>query len=76
MQEIVNGNPRLRRTLYTAYALIGLALGSTQVAYSAAEAGQPVWLTVALAVFAYVGTAFGFGARAKVDATPVTGLES
>jgi len=72
MQEIVAGNPKLHRKLYVAYALIGLILGSTQVGFSAADAGQPVWLTVALAVFAYVGVAFGFAAQSKVDAEPVT----
>ena len=71
MQEIVNGNPALRRTLYTAYAIAGLILGSTQVGFSAADVGQPVALTVALAVYGFVGTAFGFQARAKTDAKPV-----
>ncbi|MGC0143465.1 hypothetical protein [Pseudactinotalea sp. Z1732] len=70
MQEIVQGNPKLRRVLYAAYAIVGLGLGSTQVGFSAAETGQPMWLTVALAVFAYVGVAFGFAAQSKVDATP------
>lgn len=71
MQEIVNSNPTLRKRLYGVYALAGLLLGSTQVGYAAAEAGQPVWLTVALAVYAYVGVAFGFAAQSKVAARPV-----
>ena len=70
MQEIVNGNPALRRTLYTVYAVAGLILGATQVGFSAAEAGQPIALTVALAVYGFLGTAFGFAARSKTDATP------
>lgn len=70
MKEIVNSNPRLRKITYTAYALIGLIVGSTQVGYAAAELGQPVWLTVALAVYAYVGVAFGFAAQSKVAAEP------
>jgi len=70
MQEIVNSNPALRKRLYVVYAVVGLVLGSTQVGFSAAEAGQPVWLTVALAVYAYVGVAFGFAAQSKVDARP------
>lgn len=61
---------KVRRVLYAVYAFIGLGLGATQVAYSAASAGQPLWLTVALAVFAFVGTAFGFTAAA--NATPHT----
>lgn len=71
MQEIVNSNPALRKRLYGVYAVAGLLLGSTQVGYAAAEAGQPVWLTVALAVYAYVGVAFGFAAQSKVAARPV-----
>lgn len=71
MQEIVNANPRLRRVLYTAYAIVGLVLGSTQVGYSAAELGSPAWLVVALAVYAFVGTTLGFTALAKVQAVPV-----
>ena len=70
MQEIVNGNPALRRRLYTVYAIAGLILGSVQVGFSSADVGQPVALTVALAVYGFVGTAFGFQARAKTDAKP------
>lgn len=72
MQEIVAANPALRRKLYAVYGVIGLVLGATQVGFAAAEAGQPVALTVALAVYGFLGGAFGFGARAKVDAEPVT----
>ena len=71
MQEIVNGNPKLRKGLYTGYAVVGVLLGAIQVGMSAAETGQPTWLTVALAVYAFLGTAFGFSARSKVDAAPV-----
>jgi len=71
VQEIVNGNPSLRKKVYTIYGVVGFLLGSTQVGFAAAEAGQPVWLTVALAVFAYAGVAFGFAAQSKVDAQPV-----
>ena len=54
--------PRLRGTIYSSFALVGLALGGTQVGYSAAEARQPTWLTVAMAVFAFVGTGIGYTA--------------
>ena len=40
MQEIVNGNPALRRTLYTVYAVAGLILGATQVGFSAASSDR------------------------------------
>ena len=52
-----------RKPLYRVYAALGLALGATQVGFSAAEAGQPVWLTVSLAIFAFVGTGLGFVAQ-------------
>jgi hypothetical protein len=39
-----------------------------QVGYSAAELGQPVWLTVTLAVLAYVGIAVGFLAAGNTPA--------
>lgn len=71
LREIVTG--RTRKITYTAYALIGLVLGAVQVGFAAAEAGQPVWLNVALAVFAFVGTALGFTARANVPAEPESG---
>ena len=57
--------PKARKPIYAVYAIIGLILGATQVGFSAAEAGQPVWLTVALAVFAFVGTALGFTAASN-----------
>ena len=52
-----------RKPLYRIYAALGLALGATQVGFSAANAGQPVWLTVSLAVFAFLGVGLGFVAQ-------------
>lgn len=60
--------PAIRSKAYAVYATVGLLLGATQVGFAAAEAGQPVWLTVALAVYAFVGGALGFVAQAN---TPV-----
>jgi len=65
MRDIVTG--KTRRIIYVAYAIIGLVIGATQVGYSAAEAGQPEWLTIALAVFGFLGTAFGFTASSNTD---------
>lgn len=59
MNPLATIPPAARKTVYAVYATLGLALGAVQVGYSAAEAGQPTWLTVALAVFAFVGTAIG-----------------
>jgi len=47
-----------------------VVIGSIQVGYAAAEAGQPVWLTVALAVFAYVGGAIGYTAATHTPRQP------
>ncbi|MGL3804733.1 hypothetical protein ACSYDW_01410 [Paeniglutamicibacter sp. R2-26] len=56
----------LRRKLYITFALIGLTLGAIQVGFASAQVGQPVWLTVAFAVFGFVATGFGFTAGANV----------
>lgn len=60
MREVFNIiPPKVRKFAYAAYALLGVALGATQTAYLSLELGQPGWLTVALAVFSYLGIAFG-----------------
>lgn len=56
---------KVRGPIYAVYALLGLALGATQVGFASANAGQPVWLTVALAVFAFVGTGIGYTAASN-----------
>ena len=61
---------RYRTTVYAVYATLGVSAGSVQVAYAAAEAGQPTWLTVALAVYAYVGGAIGYTAATHVPSAP------
>lgn len=64
---------KVRKVLYAVYGFVGLGLGAVQVAYSSAGSGQPAWLTVTLAVFAFVGTALGFTAAANT--TPVVQAE-
>lgn len=67
VQEIFEGiNPNVRKYFYYIYGLLGVAIGATQVGYSAAELSQPVWLTVSLAVFGFVGAAFGITAGQNV----------
>lgn len=56
---------RARKGIYAGYAFAGLVVGATQVGYAAAEAGQPVWLTVTLAVYAFLGGALGFTAASN-----------
>jgi hypothetical protein len=63
LHETIPAN--VRKIAYAVYALTGVALGATQVGYSAAEMGQPVWLVVAMAVFGFVGGAFGLTAASN-----------
>lgn len=63
-------NPDARRRVYTGFWLVGLVLGGTQVGYAAAESGQPTWLTVALAVYAFLGAGVGYTAQANVPNDP------
>jgi len=66
-----------RKPIYAAYALAGAIIGAVQVAYLSAEAGQPLWLTVTLAVYGFIGTAIGFTASANTPAGgKITGDES
>lgn len=62
--------PKVRGPIYSGYAVVGLGLGATQVGYAAAQADQPVWLTVALAVFAFLGTGIGYTAASNTPADP------
>lgn len=61
-------SPAARKIAYAVFAVLGVALGAVQVGFAAAESGQPVWLTVGLAVYAFVGGAIGFTARANTPA--------
>src|SRR5699024_3318895 len=61
VEHIFEGiNPTTRKTAYYVYGRIGVAIGAIQVGYSAAEVGQPTWLTVALTLLSVIGAAFGF----------------
>ncbi|GAA3947744.1 hypothetical protein [Microbacterium soli] len=50
---------RARRTIYAVYVLGIIIIGAVQVGFAAAQVGQPDWLTVALAVAAYLGVPVG-----------------
>ena len=58
--------PRFRLLAYRIFALVGVGIGAVQVGYSSADVGQPVWLTVALAVYAFLGGALGMTAATYV----------
>ena len=59
----LESNPNARAIVYGIFWALGLVLGATQVGYAAASAGQPTWLTVALAVYAFLGAGVGYTAR-------------
>lgn len=65
----------VRGPIYTIFAILGLGIGATQVGFAAADAGQPVWLTVSLAVYAFVGTGIGFTAASNTPAAPSNNLD-
>ena len=58
-----------RKGIYAAYVVLGFIIGATQVAFSAADNGQPTWLTVALAVYAFASVPVGSLALANTSAT-------
>lgn len=62
--DIVPGHQR--KQAYAVFAALGVLIGAIQVGFGAAQAGQPVWLTVALAVYAFLGGAIGATANANV----------
>ena len=55
-----------RARVYAAYAFLAVALTVMQTVYLTTQTPQPMWLTVAFAVFAVVGTAIGAVAKANV----------
>lgn len=53
-------NPNVRKVIYGIYIVAGVILGAVQVAFaSIAGAGQPDWLTVSLAVYAFLSVPVG-----------------
>ncbi|OAV61158.1 hypothetical protein [Enteractinococcus helveticum] len=65
--------PKARKIIYLAYALAGLAIGATQVGMAAAGMALPVWLTVTLAVYAFLGGAVGLTATKHTPTQRDTG---
>lgn len=50
-------DPAKRKPVYRVFALIGLVLGAVQVGFASADAGQPIWLTVAFGVYGFLAAA-------------------
>lgn len=63
-------DPSKRKPVYQVFAGLGLVLGAVQVGFAAAEVGQPVWLTVSLAVYAFLGAAGFAVAQANTNEPP------
>lgn len=59
-----------RKVVYAAYALTGLVLGAIQAGYGALDNVSPDWMKVALAVYAFIGTAVGATAASNVQPQP------
>jgi len=60
MNPLTQIPPAYRKFVYLAYALVGVVFGALQLSYMP---GEPHWLTVAWAVYGFVGTAFGITAH-------------
>lgn len=60
---------RARRWVYALYALGSVILGAIQVGYSAGGFTHPIWLTIATAVWVFLGGSQGLLALLK---TPLT----
>jgi hypothetical protein len=60
-------SPTARRWIYGVYIIAVFIIGCVQVGFAAVDAGQPDWLTVALAVAAYAGVPVGALAAANTS---------
>lgn len=68
--------PEIRKIAYIVSTILGIALGALQVGFASANAGQPVWLTVALAVYAFIGGALGIQAATNTTTPGMAELTS
>ena len=55
-------SPKVRRWVYAVIGGVSLIVGACQVGYAALDAGQPDWLTVALAVVPFLAAGLGYTA--------------
>ena len=76
MSELYNAlPPKARKTIYIAFALAGLVIGGVHVGFSSAGASPPVLLDVALAVYAFVGSALGLTAFSNTPKAAQIGID-
>jgi hypothetical protein len=59
--------PEIRKVAYNVSTILGIALGAVQVGFASLNAGQPKWLTAALAVYAFIAGALGILAAKNVN---------
>jgi len=65
-------NATIRKAIYSTYVVALVIAGGLQVAFANPElGGQPVWLTVALSVLAYLGIPVGGLALANTGTPPL-----
>lgn len=58
---------KVRLWLYIGFTAVGIFFGAIQVGFASLPGtAQPSWLTVALVVYAYLGTALGLTAASNV----------
>ncbi len=57
----------VRQVVYIVYSCAVIGVGAVQVGFVSANAAQPVWLTIALAVLAYLGGVLGITAASNVQ---------
>ena len=68
---------KVRGRVYALFALMGVLIGAVQAAFTAVPGSDvPTAVTVALAVYAYVGIALGFTAASNTKNKPDDGVES
>jgi uncharacterized integral membrane protein len=57
--------PNVRLAVYRAFWVIGLLIGSIQVACATLPQGTPSWMHAVTAVYAFLGAAVGYTASAN-----------
>jgi hypothetical protein len=59
-------SPKIRQAAYLVCTTVPLISGALQIAYSSGGWGQPVWLTIGVAVLAFLSGALGSTAASNV----------
>lgn len=65
-------SPKVRRWVYAVIGGVSLVVGACQVGYASLDAGQPEWLTVALAVVPFLAAGLGYTAASHTPSEVTT----